>query len=273
VAKKMATAGPIYVGIGGWTYEPWRGPFYPAGLPKTRELEHAGTRLTAIEINGTFYRAQGPKSFANWRAAVPEGFVFAVKGHRAIVNKKKLAEAGESLDWFIGTGLTELGEKLGPVLWQLAPFKRFDPDDIDAFLGMLPQEKDGLRLRHALEVRHDSFRDPAFVALARKHNAAIVYADSDEYPAIADDTADFAYSRLMRTEETEPAGYPEPALVAWAERARTWAAGGTPADLPRVEEAATARAGNPRPVYMFFIAGAKVRAPAAAEAMIARLAS
>ena len=272
MAKKKAAAGPVYVGIGGWTYEPWRGTFYPADLPKTRELEYAGTRLTAIEINGTFYRAQGAKSFANWRAAVPDGFVFAVKGHRAIVNKKKLAEAGESLEWFLGTGLTELGEKLGPLLWQLAPFKRFDPDDMGAFLTMLPQEKDGLRLRHALEVRHDSFRDPAFVALARKYNAAIVYADSDDYPAIADDTADFVYARLMRTEEAEPTGYPAPALDAWAGRARTWAAGSVPADLLRLEETA-AKAGNPRPVYMFFIAGAKVRAPAAAEAMIARLAS
>lgn len=260
----------IHVGIGGWTYEPWRGTFYPDGLPKARELEHAGTRLTAIEINGTFYRAQSPASFAKWRDAVPDGFVFAVKGHRAIVNKKVLAEAGESIEWFLGSGLAELGDKLGPVMWQFAPFKRFDPDDFGAFLAMLPGEVGGLKLRHAIEVRHKSFIDPAFVALARKHGVAVVYADSDAYPAIADSTADFAYARLMRTSESEPTGYSSTALDEWTERARVWAAGGVPADLPRVEESGEG-AGDARPVYVFFIAGAKVRAPAAAEAMIERL--
>ncbi len=269
--KRAATdPGPIHVGVGGWTYEPWRGTFYPADLPRARELDYAGEHLTAIEINGTFYRAQGPKSFAKWRDATPDGFVFAVKGHRAVVNKKKLAEAGETLDWFLKTGLTELGDKLGPVLWQLAPFKRFDPDDIGAFMEMLPKKVEGLPVRYAIEVRHKSFFDPEFVALARKHDVAIVYADSDDYPALADDTAGFVYARLMRTEESQPAGYPAAALDGWAERARLWAAGEVPADLPRVEEEGRAH-GKPRPVFVFFIAGAKVRAPAAAEAVIERL--
>jgi uncharacterized protein YecE (DUF72 family) len=260
----------IVVGVGGWTYEPWRGTFYPADLPKTRELDYAGAHLTGIEINGTFYRAQGPKSFAKWRDATPEGFVFAVKGHRAIVNKKKLAEAGESLAWFFDSGIAELGDKLGPVLWQLAPFKRFDAEDFGAFLAMLPETVEGLPVRHAVEVRHKSFQDAECLALARQHNVAIVYADSDEYPGIADDTADFVYARLMRSSEDEPTGYSAAALDAWAERARAWAGGGVPDDLPRVEEKAKTF-GKTRPVYLFFIAGAKVRNPAAAQAMIERL--
>jgi uncharacterized protein YecE (DUF72 family) len=270
VAKRTEAGGSVRVGVGGWTFEPWRGVFYPPDLPKARELEYAGSHLTAIEINGTFYRAQGPKSFAKWRDATPEGFVFAVKGHRAIVNKKKLAEAGESLDWFFKTGLTELGDKLGPVLWQLAPFKRFDADDFAAFLAMLPEKAEGLPVRHAVEVRHRSFSDPQCLALARRHNVAIVYADSDDYPAIADDTADFVYARLMRSGEAEPTGYPAAALDEWAARARVWAGGSVPDDLPRVEAGAKP-SGKPRPVYLFFIAGAKVRNPAAAEALIARL--
>jgi uncharacterized protein YecE (DUF72 family) len=268
-------ASTVRVGIGGWTFEPWRGTFYPPDLPKARELEHAARRLTAIEINGTFYRAQGPKSFAKWRDETPEDFVFAVKGHRAVVNKKALAEAGETLDWFFTTGIAELGPKLGPVLWQLAPFKKFDAEDFGAFLALLPKEVEGLSIRHAIEVRHRSFSDARFVALARTHNVAIVYADSDDYPAIADDTADFVYARLMRSSEAEPAGYPAAALAEWAERARVWATGGIPADLPRVEEGGAAKkkkaGGKARPVYLFFIAGAKVRNPAAAEALIARL--
>ena len=273
MAKRTEAGGPVRVGIGGWTYEPWRGAFYPADLPKACELAYAGSRLTAIEINGTFYRAQAPKSFAKWRDETPQNFVFAVKGHRAIVNKKNLAEAGETLDWFFKSGITELGDKLGPVLWQFAPFKKFDADDIAAFFALLPGETGGLPVRHAVEVRHRSFCDPAFVALARQHGVAIVYADSDDYPAIADDTAGFVYARLMRTAEAEPAGYPAAALDQWAERARLWAAGGVPADLPRVEEEAAAASGKPRPVYVFVIAGAKVRAPAAAEALIERLGS
>ncbi len=268
--KPAAKAGTIHVGVGGWTFEPWRGPFYPDGLPKARELEYAGEHLTAIEINGTFYRAQGAKSFAKWRDSVPDGFVFAVKGHRAIVNKKKLAEAGESVEWFFGTGISELGDRLGPVLWQLAPYKRFDADDIGAFFQMLPREVEGVPVRHAIEVRHTSFADPAFIALARRHNVAIVYAESDDYPAIADDTADFSYVRLMRSVEDEPLGYPKRTLDEWAARARAWAAGGVPDDLSRVEEDGPTH-GKARPAYVFFIGAAKVRNPAAAQALIEKL--
>jgi uncharacterized protein YecE (DUF72 family) len=279
----MATTGNIRVGIGGWTYEPWRGTFYPADLPAKRELEHASRRLTAIEVNGTFYRTQSAASFAKWRDETPESFVFTLKGHRAVVNKRKLAEAGETVEWFLKSGIAELGEKLGPLLWQFAPFKRFDPDDIDAFLALLPREVAGLPLKHAIEVRHQSFCDPAFVALARKHTIGIVYADSEEHPAIADDTADFVYARLMKTVEAEPAGYSKVALDQWAERAKVWAAGGVPEDLPRVEPIASgknsaarkgksgAKVDKRRPVFVFFISGAKVRAPIAAEALIKRL--
>jgi uncharacterized protein YecE (DUF72 family) len=259
----------IRVGIGGWTYEPWRGVFYPPGLPASRELEHASGRLTSIEINGTFYRSQGPKSFAKWREETPENFVFSVKGHRAVVNKKVLAEAGEAVEWFFKSGITELGPKLGPILWQLAPFKKFDADDLGGFLALLPQEVGGLRIRHAVEVRSKSFLVADFVHLARQHNVAIVYADSDDYPAIADVTADFVYARLQRSGEDEATGYSAADLDAWAERARAWAAGGVPDDLPRVGEGAAKKA--KREVYLFFISGAKERNPAAAEALIERL--
>jgi uncharacterized protein YecE (DUF72 family) len=268
--------GAVRVGVGGWTYAPWRGTFYPPNLPHAKELSHASRRITSIEINGTFYRTQSASSFAKWRDETPENFVFSVKGHRAVVNSKKLADSGETIDWFLKSGVLELREKLGPILWQLAPFKRFDAEDVGAFLKLLPKERNGRALRHALEVRHASFEDPAFATLARENNVAIVYADSDEYPAIADVTADFVYARLQRSREDEPAGYAVKELDAWAERARTWTAGGAPSDLPYL--ATDARQKRPktktpaRDVFMFFIAGDKVRAPAAAEALIARLA-
>ena len=266
---KAEAGGPVRVGIGGWTYEPWRGTFYPAGLPAKRELEHASRHLTAIEINGTFYRSQGPKSFAKWREETPENFVFTVKGHRAVVNKKVLAEAGEAVEWFFKSGVTELGSKLGPVLWQLAPFKKFDAADIGAFLALLPKEVDGVPIRHALEVRSKSFLVPEFVDLAAKHNVAIVYADSDDYPPIADSTADFVYARLQRSGADEATGYSATDLDQWAKRARTWSAGGVPEDLPRVIDAPAKKGTKAaRPVYVFFISGAKERNPAAAEALI-----
>ncbi|WP_026380986.1 DUF72 domain-containing protein [Afifella pfennigii] len=266
-------AGSIRVGIGGWTFEPWRGTFYPDKLPKTRELSYAASRLTAIEINGTFYRAQSRKSFAKWREETPEGFVFALKGHRAIAMKRKLAETGESLAWFLDSGLAELGPKLGPILWQFAPSRAFDADDIAAFLKLLPREVEGLPLRHALEVRHQSFLCEAFLDLARRHGAAVVLADSPDYPALAADTADFAYWRLMRTQEEEESGYKPADLDVWAARARCWAAGRPTPDMPGLVEAAgPARAQDAgRDVFVFFIAGAKLRNPAAAKALMARL--
>lgn len=244
----------IHVGIGGWTYEPWRGTFYPPGHPQKRELEYAGRHLTGLEVNGTYYGSQKPESFANWAAAVPDGFRFSVKASRFATNRKLLADGAASVEKFLTQGLTRLGDRLGPILWQFMATKKFDRDDFARFLDLLPATQDGLPLRHALEVRHESFRDPAFVELARERNMAIVFADSDEFPCIDEDTADFTYARLQRTVENEPAGYDEAALDGWADRARDWAKGG-------------------RDVYFFFIAGAKVRNPAAARALIARLGS
>ena len=259
----------IRVGVGGWTFAPWRGTFYPDGLKHDDELAYAASKLTAIEINGTFYRTQSPASFAKWRDATPEGFVFSVKGHRAIVNRKVLGEAGEALDWFFKSGIAELGPKLGPVLWQFAPFRKFDPDDFAAFLALLPESAGGLTLRHAVEVRSKSYLVPAFVALCRKHRVAIVFADSDDYPAIADVTGDFVYARLQRSREDVATGYAAKDLDAWAKRAKAWAAGGEPADLPRFGDKPARKA--KREVFVFMISGAKVRAPAAATALIGRL--
>ena len=259
----------IRVGIGGWTFAPWRGPFYPKGLPHKDELAFAAGRLTAIEINGTFYRTQSPASFAKWRDETPVGFVFCLKGHRFVTNRKVLAEAGPGIQTFLGSGLTELGPKLGPINWQLAATKRFDPDDIEAFLALLPKQKDGLPLRHAIEVRHESFAVPEFVTLARRHGVAIVFADSADYPAIPDQTSDFVYGRLQGCREAEPDGYAGDELDAWAERAKAWGAGGVPGDLALVGPAVPGTKG--RDVFCFFIAGDKVRAPLAAEALIRRL--
>lgn len=265
----------IRVGIGGWTYEPWRGSFYPPGLPKSRELEFASRKLTAIEVNGTFYRTQSPESFRRWAAETPDDFVFALKGPRYVVQARRLADAGAGVERFLASGITELAEKLGPILWQFAPTRRFDDEDCAAFLSLLPQEVGGHVVRHAIEVRHDSFRDPRFVDLARRFGAAIVYADSDTHPAIADVTGSFVYARLQRTTEGEPQGYAAAELDRWAERSRLWAAGARPPDLPCVEVEADAAEGGTSdvPVFVFFISGAKVRAPAAAQALIARVAA
>ena len=196
----MAKQGSIRVGVGGWTYEPWRKTFYPKGLSQKKELEYASRQLTAIEINGTYYSTQKPAVFAKWRDETPEGFVFSVKASRFATNRKVLAEAGESIERFVGSGLIELGDKLGPLLWQFMPTKKFDPDDFGAFLKLLPQKLGSRPLRHVLDVRHETFMTPEFLALAKKHNAATVFADSDDYPSFADATADFVYARLMRTQ-------------------------------------------------------------------------
>jgi uncharacterized protein YecE (DUF72 family) len=268
------TAGRIVVGTGGWTFPPWRDNFYPPGLPHARELEYAGRQLTAIEINATYHGAQKPASFAKWRDETPDGFVFSVKASRFATNRKLLADGRESIERFIGSGISELGAKLGPIVWQFMPTKRFEADDFEGFLALLPKQVDGLPLRHVLDVRHASFMAPAYLALARRFGCATVFADTDEHPSFADLTGDFVYARLMRCEASLASGYEPAALDAWADRARLWAAGGEPADLPRVEavgtEAIASRAA-PRDVFVFFISGAKERAPAAAVALIQRL--
>ena len=267
--KPGVTAGPVRVGIGGWNYAPWRDNFYPAGLAQHRELAHASRALTAIEVNSTYYSSQKPATFAKWRDETPDGFVFSLKASRYATNRKVLAEAGESVDRFVNGGIAELGPKLGPIVWQFATTKAFDAADFGAFLSLLPASVSGLALRHVMEVRHLSFMGPAYLALARQHQATTVFADSEEHPSFADPTGPLVYARLMRTRTDEPLGYPPTELDAWAARCRAWAGGDIPADLPHIE--ASPAASGPRDVFVYFISGAKERAPAAAQALIARL--
>jgi uncharacterized protein YecE (DUF72 family) len=258
----------IYVGIGGWVYEPWRDNFYPKGLPQKRELEYAGTHLTAIEINGTYYGSQKPESFRKWREGTPDGFVFAVKGPRFATNRRVLAESGASIERFFASGVTELKEKLGPVNWQFMATKKFDMGDFEAFLKLLPKKVDGLAIRHVVAVRHDSFKDEAFVALCRKHGVGIVFAADSEFPLIADVTTDFVYARIMGTQAKEKLGYPAAQLKTWAERARDWEKGESPKASMLLAPPAPKKK---RDVFVFVISGAKERNPAAAQAIIAAL--
>jgi uncharacterized protein YecE (DUF72 family) len=269
----LATRSRIRVGIGGWTYAPWRDNFYPQGLAQARELEYASRQLSAIEINATYHGTQKPASFAKWRDETPPDFVFSVKASRFATNRKVLADGRDSIDRFIDSGISQLGSKLGPIVWQFMPTKRFEAEDFEAFLNLLPKQVDGLVLRHVLDVRHESFKTPAYLRLARRHGCATVHADSDDYPSFADLTGDFVYARLMRTHSALPSGYPPPDLDRWAQRANEWARGADPADLPRVErtQRATAKAARPRDVFIYFISGAKERAPAAAMELLKRL--
>jgi uncharacterized protein YecE (DUF72 family) len=263
-------AGNIRVGIGGWTFEPWRGTFYPKDLPQKRELEYAGQHLTAIEINGTYYGSQKPESFARWRAETLEGFVFSVKGPRFATNRGKLAEAGSSIERFFASGVTELKEKLGPINWQFLPTKNFDAEDFEAFLKLLPDKAGGLAIRHVVEVRHDSFRAPEFIALLRKYGVATVLTDKAEFPEIPDVTAPFVYLRLQRAAEKVATGYPPKELDIWAERARAWARGGAPKE-PKPIAAPEKKPPKSRDVFIFMINGFKPKAPAAAMALIERI--
>jgi uncharacterized protein YecE (DUF72 family) len=243
--------GHIYVGIGGWTFEPWRGTFYPDGLTQKRELEYASRQMTSIEVNGTYYSTFKPATFAKWRDETPDGFIFALKASRYCTNRRDLGGAGEAVGRFVNQGIAELGDRLGPINWQFMETKKFDPADMEAFLKLLPPEVGGQPLRHALEVRHESFKDPKFVDLARAHKVAIVFAESDSFPEIAEQTTDFTYARLMRSHESVETGYRAPQLDHWAQQAKAWAKHGD--------------------AFVYFISGAKVRNPAAAKALIERL--
>jgi uncharacterized protein YecE (DUF72 family) len=245
----------IRVGIGGWVYPPWRGVFYPAGLQQARELSYASRQVTAIEINGTFYGAQKPESFRRWHDETPEDFVFSLKGPRYATHRSDLAAAGPSIDRLFGSGVFELRDKLGPVLWQFAPWAKFEEETFRSFLELLPHELGGRAIRHVVEVRHRSFMSPSFSDLLRRHRVAVALVDDDNYPAFDEITADFVYARLRRCVEGEPTGYPPDALERWAERFR-----GVVAETGR-------------DCFVYFINGAKVRAPAAAQAFLQRLAA
>jgi len=242
----------VRIGIGGWTYAPWRGTFYPLGLAQVKEQAFAANAFGAIEINSTFYSRQAPASWARWAAAAPPGFEYAVKASRYCVTRPKLADAGEGVGNFYAQGLSELGDRLGPTLWMLSRHRQFDRDDIAAFFDLLPGTLVGRPLRHVIEPRHESFRDERFFTLARARSVAVVFGDDDEFPCIDADTASFHYARLQRMNEDLPTGYDEAALDGFAERARGWSAAG-------------------RDSYIFMINGAKIRAPAAALALQQRL--
>lgn len=241
----------IRVGIGGWNYEPWEESFYPADLAKAKQLEYASRHVTAIEINSTFYRTQSAASFKKWAQATPDDFLFSVKAPRAAVQRKDLREASQSIEWFFSSGIRELGSKLGPIFWQMAPYKKYDRAEMEAYFDLLPDKVGKLKLRHAIEVRHESFTDPAFMALARERNIAVVTVESEKHPLIVEPTADFAYARLELTQADEPTGYPKATLKKWANTARAWEKSGD--------------------VFLYFISGAKERNPAAAKAMLEML--
>jgi len=258
----------IRVGVGGWTFEPWRNNFYPAGWSHARELEYLSRQLTMVEVNGTYYSTQKPATFAKWRDETTDGFVFSLKANRFATNRRVLAEAGESVQRFCQSGIAELGAKLGPIVWQFAPTKRFDAADFEAFIRLLPAEVNGVPLRHAMDVRHESFRCAEYLALARRHRVATVFTESDEYPAFADITGEFVYARVMRAQADEPDGCAPQVLAQLGACARVWREGGEPSGLPRVEPP---RKAAPRDVFMLFISGAKEKAPAAAMALLRHL--
>ncbi|HXP01064.1 MAG TPA: DUF72 domain-containing protein [Luteibacter sp.] len=261
---KRSTQGHIRSGMGGWTFAPWRGVFYPADLVQKRELDYASRQVGSIEINGTYYRSPDAATYEKWAAETPDGFIFSVKAPRHIVQTKALASTGERIDRFLD-GATALGDRLGPLLWQFLPTRKFDADDIAGFLDLLPETHRGVTLRHAVEVRHDSFMDERWLELARERGVATVFTDSPDYPSFADLTGSFVYARLMRSVSNQTTGYTSKDLKTWAGRAATWAKGGDPADLPHVGGAGPKAAA--RDVFVYFISAAKERNPAAAVAL------
>jgi uncharacterized protein YecE (DUF72 family) len=288
----MGKEGKVRIGISGWTYAPWRGVFYPKSLIQKRELAFAADRFRSIEINGTFYGLQRPDSFARWAAATPEDFVFAVKAPRFITHMRRLKEIEAPMANFIASGLLRLGPKLGPILWQFPPNFAFDAALFESFLALLPHDTEqavalgrrhdarmngrswldveaGHRIRHAVEIRHDSFRVPAFIELLRRHRTGLVCADTVEWPRLMDLTADFIYCRLHGSEQLYASGYDDEAIDAWARRVRAWAAGSEPKDAERVLGPAPKR--QSRDVYVYFDNDMKVRAPVDAAALIERV--
>lgn len=266
----MTKSGTIRTGIGGWTFDPWEGTFYPEKLPKKKQLEFASRQLTAIEVNGTYYSSQKPATFAKWASEVPDDFVFSLKASRYCTNRKILAEAGPSIEKFLTQGITELGPHLGPILWQFMGTKKFEPEDFAAFLALLPKSQDGIALRHVVEPRHPSFCVPEFIDLLARHNVAAVCADHHDYPMFADVTADFVYARLQKGTDDIPTCYPPKEIDAWAGRLKTYADGGAPDDLPLIAGDRTLEK-KPRDVFAFFISGGKVNAPAGARALFERV--
>ncbi|MCP1200716.1 DUF72 domain-containing protein [Notoacmeibacter sp. MSK16QG-6] len=260
----MTASGNIRAGIGGWTFKPWDESFYPDDLTKKRQLEYASRQLKTIEVNGTYYGSQKPATFAKWREETPDGFIFSMKASRYCTNRKVLADAGESIEKFMAQGLTELGDRLGPILWQFMGTKSFDPDDFEAFLKLLPQKQDGISLRHVVEPRHDSFLTPDFIKMIAKHGVSTVIADHDDYPMFPDITADFVYARLQRGSDETKTCYPPKEIDMWAERFKTYSKGGVPDDLDLIAPDREV-AEKPRDIFAFFISGGKVNAPTGAR--------
>ena len=256
----------IRVGIGGWVFKPWRGTFYPPDLPQARELEYASRKLTTIEINSTFYRTQSPESFRKWAGETPDDFIFSVKAPRAATHRRVLAEAGESIERFFASGVLQLGRRLGPILWQLHPAKKFQADDCSRFLEFLPRRVEGRAMQHVIEARHASFIDRAFADLARTHAVALALVDSEKHALMADVTGDIVYARLQGTSAKVETGYPRPQLETWARRARLWDEGGAPDDLATIAGATPSK--KKRDVFIYMIAGEKARDPAAAVALL-----
>ncbi|MBV6849220.1 DUF72 domain-containing protein [Xanthomonas euvesicatoria] len=293
-AREMLGVMAIRIGISGWRYARWRGTFYPAGLAQRRELEYAAGCFPSVEINGSFYSLQRPDSFQRWHDETPEDFVFSVKGPRFITHMKRLRDCEQALANFFASGILRLGAKLGPVLWQLPPTLRFDAELLDAFLGSLPRDSEAALararkrdtalmqgrsalaidrnrpIRHALEVRHDSFCDPACMRLLRRHNVAVVVADTaGKFPYLEDVSADFVYVRLHGDAQLYASGYSDTALDRWAARISAWASGADPDDAARVGARARKRA--MRDVYCYFDNDMKVHAPFDARGLMQRL--
>lgn len=287
-SRSSAPRGDVRIGLSGWTYKSWRGHFYPKGLPRRSELAHVGSVFATVEINGTFYSMQRPDAFARWAAATPEDFVFAVKGPRFLTHMKRLNDVVAPLGNFIASGVLRLGRKLGPILWQLPPNFHFDPARLDAFFSLLPRDVTAAaacgrkhdhrlkarawlrtphpqRLRHALEVRHRSFCVPEFVELLRRHDVALVCADTVDWPLLMDLTSDFVYCRLHGSRELYRSGYTADELAQWAQRIRAWRDGRPMRDGSFAGRAAAAL---PRDVFVYFDNTDKLMAPRDALALM-----